>query len=125
MFSTMAKKAKQPGGKRTFSQTDVAQEDTDQTLDEESDSEDNEETEDNEDETDEMRRNILENTVPMTHPTIFQNINLCEKRNGLNRYGEKKLRSMVETLELSPGGADKKYLVACLKAYLIQCPCYK
>ena len=43
MFSTMAKKAKQPGGKRTFSQTDMAQEDRDQTLDEESDSDDNEE----------------------------------------------------------------------------------
>ena len=40
MFSTMVKKAKQPGGKRTCSQTDMAQEDSDQTLDEESDSED-------------------------------------------------------------------------------------
>ncbi len=47
----------------------------------------------------EMLQNILENTTSMTHPVIFQNINLCKKRTGLGRYGEKKLKNMVEALE--------------------------
>ncbi len=79
-------------------------------MDEDSDNDYNEDNEENE-----MLRNILENTISMTHPIIFQNINLCEKRNGLKRYGEKKLKLMIETLELSPDGADKDSLVACLK----------
>ena len=52
----------------------------------------------------------------MAHPVIFENINLCEKRTGLGRYGEKKLKKMVESLELTPQGTNKPSLVDCLKA---------
>ncbi len=73
-----------------------------------------------------MSEHILQNIASMTHPVIFQNFNLCEKRSkGLGMYGEKKLTSMVEAYELSPDGTHKKLLLDCLKEYLQLCPCYK
>ena len=83
------------GQKRLVSETDFGQE-----------SADADEPEDNPEEN-EILQNIMENTTAMTHPVIFQNINLCEKRSKLGRYGEKKLKSMMEILELSPIDTDK------------------
>ncbi len=113
LFSSMAKKAKTSGQKRLVSETDFGQKSTDA-----------DEPEDNPEEN-EMLQNIIENTTAMTHPVIFQNINLCEKRSKLGKYGEKKVKSMVEALELSPTDTNKWSLVDCLKEYLLQCPCCK
>ena len=49
-----------------------------------------EEEESEEEEDNEMLENIVENTTSMTHPVVYQNIDLCEKRGTLARYGDKK-----------------------------------
>ncbi len=84
---------------------------------------------DNENEDDspknDMLNHIIDNTTGMAHPVIYQNINLSQKKGGLKRYGEKKLQSMVDTLELNPGGTSKLELVTCIQSYLEKCPCRK
>ncbi len=85
LFSPMAKKAKMSGQKTLVSESDFGQE-----------SAGGDKHEDDQEEND-MLKNILQSTTSMRHPVIFQNINFCQKRtNGLGRYGEKKLTSMVE-----------------------------
>ena len=81
LFSTMAKEAKKPGEKRLFSETD---------FDQDSDAENEDHSQQND-----MLNYIIDNTTGMTHPVIFQNINLCQKKGGLKRYGEKKLQSTL------------------------------
>ncbi len=51
-----------------------------------------------------MLIDIMENTTSMKHPVIFQSINLCQKRDSqsINRHGEKRLKCMVESVDLSP-----------------------
>ena len=112
LFSTMAKEAKKPGEKRLVPETDFGQNDSD--TENEDDSQEND-----------MLNHIIGNTSGMTHPVIYQNINLCQKKGGLKRYGGKKLQSMVDTLELNPDGTSKLELVTCIQSYLEKCPCRK
>ena len=104
----MAKK--KPGDKRLVSETDFGRESSE--TDEQSDEEDEDENE--------MLENILQNTTSMTHPVIYLDINLCEKRTKIGKYREKKLKAMVEALDLVPEETDKKILVECLKQYFQQ-----
>ena len=49
---------------------------------------------------------------------VYQNINLCQKKGGLKRYGEDRLESMRDTLEVNPECTSKLELVTCIQSYL-------
>ncbi len=77
----MAKKKQ--GDKRLVSETDFGQKSSE--ADEQSDEEDEEDNE--------MLENILQNTASMTHPVVYQDINLCEKRTKNWKIWRKKVKS--------------------------------
>ena len=97
--------------KRLSSEIDGALADVIEDSEEGEDEEENN-TERDDDAPEDMLIDILEKTTSMKHPVIFQSINLCQKRDSINRYGEKKLKCMVESLDLSPEGTNKPALVS-------------
>ena len=125
MFSGLAKKKKLPGQKRLFSETDDAP-GMMANMEDEEDEEDLEH-DDDDDTPHDMMLEILQNTTDMNHPVIYQNINLCEirKSGSIKRYGEKKLRNMIESLNLNPIDMTKTAMVECLGRFLDSCPCGK